>query len=230
MPPGPEITVGAAASLAGLAPDRARALLAELTRGHLLAEYRPGRYALHDLLRAYATEQAHAHHDGAARRDALGRVLDHYLHAAQAAAVLIDPYFAPGVPAAPRPGTVLAGPATAEEALCWFTAERATLLAVAPLAARAGFTTHAWQLAWALSTFLLRRGLWSDQAMACDAGLDAARQVGDTAGEAHTLLLLALGYARSGRSDEAAPVFRQPCGCWSPPAAGTLSRWSPTAA
>ena len=68
--PGPDMTVGAAASVAGIAPCRARALLAELTRGHLLTEHRPGRYAFHDLLRAYAREQAHAHDDDGARRDA----------------------------------------------------------------------------------------------------------------------------------------------------------------
>jgi len=45
--------------------------------------------------------------------------------------------------------------------------------------------------------------------MACQAGLDAACQAGDTAGEAHALLLLALGYARSGRSQEASPYFGQ---------------------
>ena len=68
--PGPDITAAAAASLAGIAPDRARVLLAELTRGHLLSEHRPGRYAFHDLLRAYATEQARDRDDdgGPARR------------------------------------------------------------------------------------------------------------------------------------------------------------------
>ena len=97
--PGPDITVTAAASLAGIPAARARALLAELTRGHLLAEPRPGQYAFHDLLRAYATEQTHAHDDDDARRSAAGRVLDHCLHAAHAAATLIDPYFAPVSPA-----------------------------------------------------------------------------------------------------------------------------------
>ena len=207
--PGPDITVGAAASLAGIAPDRTRAMLAELTSGHLLAEHRPGRYAFHDLLRAYATEQAHTHDDDGARRAAVGRVLDHSLHTAYAAARLIDPYFAPAALAPPQPGVVLGGPATAEEALSWFTAERATLLAAVPLAADAGFATHTWQLAWALSTFLLRRGLWNDQAKACLVGLDAARRAGDTAGEAHALLLLALGYARSGRSHDALPRFHR---------------------
>ncbi len=207
--PGPDITVGAAASLAGIAPDRARAMLAELISGHLLTEYRPGRYAFHDLLRAYATEQAHTHDDDGARRAAVGRVLDHSLHTAYAAATLIDPYFAPAALAPPQPGVVLRGPATAEEALSWFTAERATLLAAVPLAADAGFATHAWQLAWAVSTFLLRRGLWNDQAKTCHIGLDAARRAGDTAGEAHALLLLALGHARSGRSHDALPRFHR---------------------
>ena len=41
-------------------PRQARRLLAELTRAHLLAEHRPGRYRFHDLLRAYATELADA--------------------------------------------------------------------------------------------------------------------------------------------------------------------------
>src|SRR6266700_2406140 len=205
--PGPDITVGAAASLAAITPDRARTLLAELTRGHLLAEQRPGRYAFHDLLRAYATEQAQTCDDDGTRGAAVARILDHCLHNARAAAALLDPYFAPVAPPAPQPGVVLAGPATAEEAMSWFTAERTALLAAVPAAAEAGLAAHAWQLAWALSTFLLRRGLWDDQAMACQAALDAARRAGDTAGEAHARLLLGLGYTRSGRHD-ASPHFR----------------------
>ena len=88
--PGPDITVGAAASLAGIAPDQARERLAELTRGHLLAEHCPGRYAFHDLLRAYAAEQAHVHDDEATRHGAPGRVPGRSPHAPGAAATLID--------------------------------------------------------------------------------------------------------------------------------------------
>ena len=58
--PGPDISVAAAASLAAILLGQARALLAELARAHLLTEHRPGRYAFHDLLRAYATELAQA--------------------------------------------------------------------------------------------------------------------------------------------------------------------------
>ena len=56
--PGPDITVAAAASLAGVDAAQARQALRELAAAHLIAEHAPGRYAFHDLLRAYAAEQA----------------------------------------------------------------------------------------------------------------------------------------------------------------------------
>jgi len=204
--PGPDVTTSAAASMAALAPDKTRSLLAELTRGYLLTEQRPGRYACHDLLRAYAAEQAYQHEDEASRQAAVDRFLDHCLYTGCTAATLVDPFFAPAVPD-PSPDIAVSAPATTEEALAWFTAERASLLAAIVQAADFGRAAHAWRLAWALSTFLLRRGLWSDHAMACQAGLDASRQAGDTAGEAHCLLLLGLGYARSGRHPEAVPLL-----------------------
>ena len=139
----------------------------------------------------------------------MGRFLDHCLYAAQAAATLIEPFFAPVDLAVPLPGVVLGGPRTADDAMDWFMTEGGTLLAAVHLAADAGFATHAWQLAWALSTFLLRCGRWSEQAEACRTGLEAARRAADPAGEAHGLLLLALGYARSGRFDDASPQFRR---------------------
>jgi DNA-binding SARP family transcriptional activator/transcriptional regulator with XRE-family HTH domain len=56
--PGPDISVPAAASLAGV-PDRAaRGALDQLVHAGLVAEHACGRYAFHDLLRAYAAEQA----------------------------------------------------------------------------------------------------------------------------------------------------------------------------
>ena len=58
--PGSDVTVPAAASMAGTDLPGARRLLRELVRCHLLAEPSPGRYACHGLLRAYAAEQAEA--------------------------------------------------------------------------------------------------------------------------------------------------------------------------
>jgi hypothetical protein len=57
---GPEVSAGAAARLSGLPLAAARAALRELTDASLLAEPVPGRFTFHDLLRAYAAEQARA--------------------------------------------------------------------------------------------------------------------------------------------------------------------------
>ena len=51
------------------------------------------------------------------------RVLDHYLHTARQAAILLDPHFDALALPAPQPGTTVSEPATAEEAMAWFTAE-----------------------------------------------------------------------------------------------------------
>ncbi|MDX8036050.1 BTAD domain-containing putative transcriptional regulator [Lentzea sp. BCCO 10_0856] len=60
--PGHDVSVEDAAALFGA--QQIRPLLSELTRAHLLAERRPGRYVLHDLLRAFAVELAQIHDTG----------------------------------------------------------------------------------------------------------------------------------------------------------------------
>ena len=83
------------------------------------------------------------------------------------------------------------------------------MLAAVQLAVSAGFGAHAWQLVWSLSDFLLRGGLWHEQARTCQAGLEAARRAGDFTGQAHCLHRLAVGYTRSGRFHDAGPLLGQ---------------------
>ncbi|MFF1718027.1 AfsR/SARP family transcriptional regulator [Streptomyces sviceus] len=59
-PGGEDITPAAAAALAGLPVRRTGPLLGELAEARLLTQAAPGRYALHDLLRALAAELAEA--------------------------------------------------------------------------------------------------------------------------------------------------------------------------
>jgi tetratricopeptide (TPR) repeat protein len=210
--PGPDISLAAAASLGAIRSDRARELLAELTRAHLLGEHKPGRYAFHDLLRAYAAEQARDHDSQEARDAAVHRLLDHYLRSAYAAARLIEPHMDPVTLAPADPAAVFTEPAVPEDAMSWFTTEDAGILVAVRLAAEAGFASHAWQLAWIVSSYFLRRGSWEDNTAAQETGLAAARAAGDVAGEAHAVHGLALGYARSGRFEEAVPVFERALG------------------
>jgi len=88
--PGPDITVAAAASLAGLSPPRTRTLLRELARASLLGEQTVGRYSLHDLLKVYATEQAQAECGEEERTASVRRLFDHYLHTAYGATQLLS--------------------------------------------------------------------------------------------------------------------------------------------
>jgi len=207
--PGPDITAPAAASLAGLPLRRTRALFAELTRAHLVTEHTPGRYASHDLLRAYATEQVTLLETDDTRHAAVHRMLDHFLHSAHMSATLLEePHFAPIILDPPRPGVTPCEPTTPEEALLWFTMEHAALLGAVRLAADAGSDIHAWQLAWAVTLFLVRCGHWADNALVNGASLDAARRLKDPLAEAHGHHGLAFGYARSGRFDDAHPHFQ----------------------
>ncbi|HMD91447.1 MAG TPA: AfsR/SARP family transcriptional regulator [Trebonia sp.] len=56
--PGPDLDTFTAAALTGTSAQRAADLLRQLARGHLIYRAAPGRYAMHDLLRAYAAGAA----------------------------------------------------------------------------------------------------------------------------------------------------------------------------
>jgi tetratricopeptide (TPR) repeat protein/transcriptional regulator with XRE-family HTH domain len=201
--PGPDIGVPAAASLAGLARPAARALLDELTSASLLTEHHPGRYALHDLLRAYAAERAHDTDSDTDKREATGRILDHCLHTAARAALLLNPAKEQVALAPPRPGAAAWQPADHVQALAWFDAEHQVLLAAVAFAAGSGFDAHAWQLPWAMASLLQARGHWQDWAAAQGLALAAATRLGDTAAQALSSRLLAMACSELGDYEQA---------------------------
>lgn len=206
--PGPDISIAATASLAGQAVDRVRPLLAELTRTNLIVEHAPGRYTFHDLLRAYAAEQAHNIEPEDQRRAAIRRALDHYLHTAYAAAVSLDPHRDPITLAPPQPGTSPENPADHEHALAWFTAEHSVLLATVDQAADDELHTHAVQLAWTLTDFLYRQGHWHDLAVTQCTALAAARRLADSSAQARTHRFLAAAYTCLSRFSDARQHLR----------------------
>jgi tetratricopeptide (TPR) repeat protein len=192
--PGPGITAAAAASMAAISPARAQHALRALAAANLITEYQPGRYSLHDLLRAFAAEQTHTDDE---HEDAVGRMFDHYLHAAASADLMTDllrvwehhPVTLP----APRPGVTPETFTTAGQALGWFDAERPVLVRVTSQAARTGFDAHAWQLARSLAVFLQLRGHWHDLVATQRVALAAARRQHDQ--DAQACAHRDLGYA-----------------------------------
>ncbi|MGE5292554.1 MAG: AfsR/SARP family transcriptional regulator [Micromonosporaceae bacterium] len=177
--PGPDISAPAAASLAGVSRGEARHALAELTASFLLAEHTPGRFAFHDLLRAYAAEQAESIDDEADGQAAIHRAADHYLHTARAAQGRLYPARQPHAFAAPQQGVEPEEFSSHAQALAWFDTEHQVLLGMINLAAARGLDTCAWQLPWAMETFVFRRGHWQDWEATQRIGLAAASRLGD---------------------------------------------------
>ena len=198
--PGPDISVSAVASMAGVPRDEAHRILDELTGVHLVAESAPGRFTLHDLTRAYAAELAWSHDDV---RAGARRYLDHYLQSAYAAdrilAAARDAITLP--PAAAR--VVPEEAADARQAQAWFLAEHQVLLTAAKQAAELGFDEHAWQIPWTLVTFLDRQGHWRDWESSQQDALAAASRAGDVTGQAHSYRQLGRLLIRQGPYAEA---------------------------
>jgi DNA-binding SARP family transcriptional activator/tetratricopeptide (TPR) repeat protein len=207
--PGPDITVHAAAGLAGLPVPRTRALLNELTRAHLAGEHRPGRWSCHDLLRSYASELVRTVDGDAERRTAVHRMLDHYLHTAAAAMLRFSPHREQIPLPPPLPDASPGDPADQRRAVAWFRAEQRVLPGVVEVAAATGFGGHAWRLAWALDLFLDRHGRWHDQVTVQGTALAAAQRAGDDPGQAHAHRALGFAHARLGRQGAAQAHLRR---------------------
>jgi len=200
---GPDVTIPAAASLAAVTPAGAAAAVAELADAHLIAEHAPGRYAFHDLLRAYAADLARTTDPEELRDEAVYRVLDHYLHTAGAGTRLLNP-LRPLLPVEPaRPGVSPEILTCSADAQAWFAAERQVLLAAIGQADEAGLDTYAWQLPWAVWLFFDREGYWHDQVAIQHTAIAAAKRLGDRAAQAHVYRDLSATYSRLGQLAEA---------------------------
>ena len=180
--PGPDISVPAVASLAAIPRGQAHKVLDELARAHLIEEHLPGRFTCHDLLRAYAAEQARADDTDADLQAAELRLLDHYLRTGHTSAVLLAPMRECGKLPPPQPGVVPESPATDDQALAWFTAEHHVLLAAAAQAADHGFDAYCWQVSWTIAPYLVISGHWHDFASIQRIALAAAQRLSNPVG------------------------------------------------
>lgn len=194
--PGPDISAPAAASLAGVALPVAGKLLRGLATASLISEVSPGRFTLHDLLRAYAREQASEADSEADQRAAFGRVLDHYLHTADKAESIMRPERDLLALPAAAPGVAPEQPDGEQPARAWFAAEHRVLIAVLKTAGEQGFDTHTWQLAWRLGSFLDGEGYWPDWITTQQMALAATQRLGDLTGQARVYWELGRAYIR----------------------------------
>jgi tetratricopeptide (TPR) repeat protein len=203
--PGPDISAAAAASMADLTIAEASRLLGELTGAHLVTENPKGRFAFHDLLRSYAAELSGTADSAADRQAATRRMLDHYLHSADVAALALNPkpISEPVVLPAPCAGTVPERPDRYDEAWAWFEAERPVLLATLQMAASTGWDSYALALPATMIAYFSRRGHWHEWVATQQTALRAAQDQGNKDGEARAHSGIGRAYGWLGRYEEA---------------------------
>jgi tetratricopeptide (TPR) repeat protein len=214
--PGQDVDTAAAAALTGATAVQAGQLLGRLRRASLVHVTGPGRYGMHDLLRAYAGELAAARGPGCCRR-ALTRLFDYYLAAAGAAMDALLPAEAGQRPAVPRPGPgvvpVMAGAAGARG---WLDRERANLAAVAAYCAWNGWPAHATDLVAVVHRYLMRGSHLAEGQAMYQHALHAARLSGDRTAEAQARNGLGAICYMKGRFGQAAAHYQAALGLYQP--------------
>jgi DNA-binding SARP family transcriptional activator/tetratricopeptide (TPR) repeat protein len=209
--PGPDVSATAAATITPA--GRTGELLDELTSTHLLEEYVPGRFRLHDLLARYAQECSRLADSAEARRAVSERVLTWYTAAAVAATRVVAPYRR-SLPETGEPDPNPAELADRPTALKWLDNERHNLVAAAELAATLGFDAAAVTLPIALLTLFALRSLFHDWLSTSQSGIEAARRTGDLDAEAQLSDNLAMAYVSLGRAADAVGGLHRALAIW----------------
>ena len=204
---GPDISLAAVAAVVGRPAADARALLSEIARAQLVVEHRPGRYVMHDLVRAYAADLARDQQAAADNDATVSAALGFYLRTAFAADRALDP--GRDVVAVPPQGPGQTSFRDTSAALAWFAAERDVLLAALADAYARGWDEEYWLLAWSLTTFLHRRGHWQDWADSQRVAVAAARRLGRPSWQAISHRVLANALTRSGCYEDALSHYHE---------------------
>jgi tetratricopeptide (TPR) repeat protein len=207
--PGPDFDAYAAAALTGdTTVEQVRRLLDTLARAHLIQPYGPGRYGLHDLLRAYARELA-AQDGEEEERHALSRLFDYYLHTVAMAATTLFPTEVNARLSIPAPAALAPPVADPAAARAWLDAQRPNLVAAVAYTAAHGWPSHATRLASASHSYLDTGGHYPEAIVINTQARSAACQAGDRAAEAVALASLGAVDMRQGHYRRAAGHFQQ---------------------
>jgi tetratricopeptide (TPR) repeat protein/transcriptional regulator with XRE-family HTH domain len=202
---GTDIDGYATAALDGADLAVTRRGLEALYDQYLLTEPTPGRYRMHDLIRAHARALANRLDPDDERDQATERLVDYYQQTAARADALIarQARHTPAPSVSTRP---VAAPALAdrEQALAWARAERASLLAYLDHATAAGQHTRVIALTAGLAGLLRNDGPWAEAITRWAAAVQATRHLGDRPAQACALTYLGLVRRLTGEISAAA--------------------------
>lgn len=204
--PARDIDDYAAAALVGVDIGRSARLLRELARAHLVEELSPDRYGMHDLLGAYAAEQA-AELTPDERRAALDRVYNYFLCTAAVAMDAAFPHNRHHRPRIAEPDTPMrrfTGPTTAR---IWLAAECHNLIACAHArSSRPGYTGD---VAATIAGYLDERARYDEALALHERARIAAVAEGDRGAEGSALNHLAIINRRLGQYSNAIDNYRR---------------------
>jgi tetratricopeptide (TPR) repeat protein/transcriptional regulator with XRE-family HTH domain len=206
----------AVAALANVTLAKANRALGALAKAHLVQPAGPGRYGIHDLLRAYAGELADTCDGADGQHAALTRLVDLYLSTAATAMDTLYPAGRHRRPRVDRAGTPARPVSDAAPARSWLDGERAALTAVIQYAAGHGWPGHATRLSATLGSYFISGGHYPEAIVIFTSARLAARQQGDRAAEGLAANALGVIDANQGRNLqatkrylEARELFRQ---------------------
>jgi tetratricopeptide (TPR) repeat protein/transcriptional regulator with XRE-family HTH domain len=205
MHPGPAFDRYAVAALTGTTVPQAAYALDSLANKHLTQPAGPGRYGLHDLVRAYARELTAA----SEQRPVLIRLLDFYLRTAAIAMDTIYPsesFLRPVTPESDLAHPVFGSETAARQ---WLDAERPSLVAMTEYAAGHDLAAACSRMSATLARYLDAGGYSAEAQTIHELARAGAAQGGDRAGEAAALVRLAAFDSRRGDLRQAAARYHQ---------------------
>jgi DNA-binding SARP family transcriptional activator len=209
-----EFSLQAAAALGGSTLAEADKALVALRDHHLVVQD-DGWFRFHDLIREFAAVRAAAEDGAPERRQAVGRLLDYYLLAADEADRVLRP-FRHRIPVqVKQPPAVTPAPTTAAAAAQWLESEWRNILRAAQYAGKHEWKRQCADLTHLLAGFADIKGYWDEAIAAHALALQAARELDDPARIARASLELSVLSQQAGRheqtlslAEEAAAIYR----------------------
>ena len=210
------LSLPAAAALDGCTLAEAEKALVTLLECHLLARAPGGQFRFHDLIRDYAAVRAARDDPEAEQRQALGRLLDYYLHTADRADRVLHPFRRRTPAQVTRVPAASPALGTQEDAADWLESEWQNILQAARCAGTREWKQKCADLTHVLAEFVEITAYWDEAIAAHTLALQAARDLADPARIAQASLALSAVLQQTGRhetalprAEEAAAIYRQ---------------------
>ncbi len=200
------VSLQAAAALGGGTLAEAEKALAALLEHHLLARAPAGQFRFHDLIRGYAAVRAARDDPEPEQRQAVGRLLDYYLHTADRADRVLHPFRRRMPASVTHPPAASPPLGTQEDAAGWLESEWRNILQAAQYAGRHEWKRKCADLSHVLADFVEIRAYWDDAIAAHTLALQACRELADPARIAQASLELSVVSQQTGRHEASLPL------------------------